>query len=90
MLSIRNLEPRHVFLSEFGEELHGFLPDLMMLMRDCIEELLGKDSPTAFLPMDLYFACDLQAETVYSLSQEADVPLGQAAFFHSNALDLFH
>jgi hypothetical protein len=89
IMLIRHLEPRHVFVSEFGEELKEILPELIETLKNSLPELKCCQ-PESFLPMDLVFLCDLEKETIYSLIDEKFIPLSGSLFGKLNHPDLFH
>ena len=85
---IRMLEPRHVFVSEFGEELKAFLKPLLDKLKSCVGKLGCKTE--SFLPMDRVFLCDLRSERIYSLAAGDFIPLKGALFDKLKNPDLFH
>ncbi|MDR1744749.1 MAG: tetratricopeptide repeat protein [Planctomycetota bacterium] len=84
---ITMLRPKYVFVSEFGEELKGFIVLLMELINRCVREIDELNSippggmPT-ILPMDLYFFCDLAREEIYCARSESFEPLAEATYRH--------
>ncbi len=83
---ITQLRPRHVFVSEFGEELKGFIELLMELIIRCVREVgelngLASPPPT-ILPMDLFFFCDLAREEIFCAGTETFEPLANVMYLH--------
>lgn len=84
---ITMLRPKYVFVSEFGEELKGFIVLLMELINRCVRELNETNGvPDAempvILPMDLYFFCDLAREEIYCARSESFEPLSKTTYRH--------
>lgn len=71
---ITDIKPKIALVSEFGEELKDFRPDLMKLLREVVEESL-KEKTTKVLPSDLAFIFDLKDETAYCVISEGMVPI---------------
>ena len=90
---ITRLRPKYVFVSEFGEELKGFIALLMQLISRCVGELndangLPPGDMPVILPMDLYFFCDLAREEIYCARSESFEPLSAACHRHLDADDV--
>ena len=84
---ITMLRPKYVFVSEFGEELKGFIALLMELITRCVRELnaMGGSAETeipVILPMDLYFFCDLMREEIYCARSESFESLAKVCYRH--------
>ncbi len=84
---ITMLRPKYVFVSEFGEELKGFIVLLMELINRCVREIdeLGGVKPSempVILPMDLYFFCDLAREEMYCARSESFEPIRKTGYRH--------
>jgi hypothetical protein len=84
---ITMLRPKYVFVSEFGEELKGFIVLLMKLINRCVRELDGMNGVSdgempVILPMDLYFFCDLAREEIYCARSESFEPVGMCGYRH--------
>lgn len=64
---VTSIRPRMVVLSEFGEELKGFLVDLTEMLQDVVDGFFRnkKGHVPHILPGDLSFIYDLDARTVY-------------------------
>lgn len=84
---ITRLRPKYVFVSEFGEELKGFIALLMELISRCVREIelqegvAEKDLPV-ILPMDLFFFCDLVQEEIYCAGQTLFAKLREVEYRH--------
>ncbi len=87
---ITMLRPRYVFVSEFGEELKGFIVLLMELIKRCVRELGGGDDKwqPVILPMDLYFFSDLNEEKIYCARSESFEPLPKVCPRHMDKNDI--
>ena len=84
---ITMLRPRYVFVSEFGEELKGFIVLLMQLIDRCVREVnanngVPETAMPVILPMDLYFFCDLTREEIYCARTESFEPLSKVGYRH--------
>ncbi|MCD8140862.1 MAG: tetratricopeptide repeat protein [Planctomycetaceae bacterium] len=84
---IAQLRPKYVFVSEFGEELKGFIVLLMELINRCVRELdalngVREEDMPVILPMDLYFFCDLARDEIYCARSESFEPLAKTTYRH--------
>ncbi|MCC8165308.1 MAG: tetratricopeptide repeat protein [Planctomycetes bacterium] len=84
---ITQLRPRYAFVSEFGEELKGFIVLLMELINRCVRELgdlnhVPPELMPVIMPMDLYFFCDLGREMLYCAGSESFEPLSETTYRH--------
>lgn len=84
---ITMLRPKYVFVSEFGEELKGFIVLLMELINRCVLEVnamngVPDEEMPVILPMDLYFFCDLTREDIYCARTESFEPLLKTGYRH--------
>ncbi|MCL2001018.1 MAG: hypothetical protein FWG74_06250, partial [Planctomycetes bacterium] len=84
---ITQLRPRYTFISEFGEELKGFIGLLIRLINRCVREIDELNDASlsvlsAILPMDLYFFCDLAREEVYCARTESFEALSGVDYLH--------
>ena len=84
---ITMLRPKYVFVSEFGEELKGFIVLLMELINRCVRELdemggIPSSELPVILPMDLYFFCDLAREELYCAPSESFELIGKTCYRH--------
>ncbi len=94
---ITQLRPRYAFISEFGEELKGFIELLMELITRCVREIgeLNRVPPqtmSTILPMDLFFFCDLAREELYCAGVESFESLSRIDYLHlaKNNLSQFY
>ena len=94
---ITALRPKYVFVSEFGEELKGFIALLMELIIRCVRELdrdngLPPEKTPDILPMDLFFFCDLAGEEIYCARSESFEPLTGVRYRHldKNGISQFY
>ncbi len=83
---ITQLRPKYVFVSEFGEELKGFIALLMQLIQRCVREINEGNNVSGatpvILPMDLFFFCDLVKEEIYCARCDSFEPLGEVMYKH--------
>lgn len=86
---IRQMQARHVFVSEFGEELKDFLQELVVMLGECVRQL-PCTQPESLLPMDLPFICDLAGEEIYSVYERKFIRLRDASFDKPDKADTFH
>ena len=94
---ITQLRPKYVFVSEFGEELKGFIVLLMELINRCVREIdelngIPAAAMPVILPMDLFFFCDLAREEIYCARSESFEPLKETGYRHldKNNLSQFY
>lgn len=90
---ITMLRPKYVFVSEFGEELKGFIVLLMELINRCVRQLnqsngVDDSAMPVILPMDLYFFCELAKEEIYCARSESFEPLADVSYRHMDKNNL--